>query len=343
MKNLRPITLCNVVYKLVSKVVANQLRKILPDIISLNQSAFVPGRLITDNILIAYEMTHYMQNKRSGRDGVAAVKLDMSKAYDRVEWHFLQRMMEKMGFEKQWIELVMKCVMTVKYCFKFNGTSTEQVIPGRGLRQGDPISPYLFLFCAEAFSNVLNKKEEEGVLQGIRVCQGAPSINHLLFADDSMILMKASEENSDQLRQVLNLYEVCSGQVINTDKSAVRFSKNTRQQDRMAVMNTLNIRSEAWSDRYLGLPVHVGQSRMATFKYLKDRIWQRLQGWIEKALSKAGKEVLIKACAQAIPIFAMSCFDLTKGLCEEINMMICRYWWAQQKDENKMHWLRWIS
>lgn len=106
-------------------------------------------------------------------------------------------------------------------------------------------------------------------------------------------------------------------------------------------MNTLGIRSEACSDRYLGLMVHIGRSRVATFAYLKDRMWQRLQGWLEKALSKAGKEVLSKACAQAIPIFAMSCFDLTKGLCEELNSMICRYWWSQMQNENKMHWLKW--
>lgn len=85
----------------------------------------------------------------------------------------------------------------------------------------------------------------------------------------------------------------------------------------------------------------MGQSRTKTFAYLKDRVWKRIQGWKEKLLSKAGKEVLIKAVAQAIPTYAMSCFDLTKTLCDEISSMVCRYWWSQQDNYNKMHWLSW--
>jgi hypothetical protein len=108
-------------YKLVSKVLANRLKQILQEIISPNQSAFVPGRLISDNIMLAYEVTHFMQNKRAGAVGYAALKLDMIKAYDRVEWSFLEKMMRKMGFTEDWIKLIMKCVSTVKYRFKLNG------------------------------------------------------------------------------------------------------------------------------------------------------------------------------------------------------------------------------
>jgi hypothetical protein len=169
LKDLRPISLCNVLYKIVSKVLANRLKGILPEIISPAQSAFVPGRLISDNILIAYELTHYMRNKRKGVGGYAAVKLDMSKAYDRVEWGFLQEMMDSLGFHSTWINTIMKCVSTVSYRIKVNGVLTDSFQPERGLRQGDPLSPYLFLLCAEGFSALLKQAEENGSLKGIKV------------------------------------------------------------------------------------------------------------------------------------------------------------------------------
>jgi hypothetical protein len=108
------------------------------------------------------------------------------------------------------------------------------------------------------------------------------------------------------------------------------FSENTSNARRNQVLGELHIRAEARTEKYLGLPIYVGRSKSKVFAYLKDRVWKKIQGWKEKMLSKAGKDILIKACAQAIPAFAMSCFDLTKTLCEEISTTICRYWWAQQ-------------
>lgn len=202
--NLRPISLCNVLYKIISKILSNCLKKLLPEIISPNQSAFVPGRLISDNILIAYEFTHYMKNKKKGKQGWAAIKLDMSKAYDRVEWSFLEKMMIKMGFCQEWIGLIMECVSSVSYRVKENGSLSKPLEPERGLGQGDPLSPYLFLLCAEGFSALLNNAEAAGLIKGVKICNNASSISHLLFADDSLILVRATQSDAMQLQHIFS-------------------------------------------------------------------------------------------------------------------------------------------
>lgn len=207
------------------------------------------------------------------------------------------------------------------------------------IRQGDPLSPYLFLLCAEGFSTLLNAAESSGALEGVSICRDAPSITHLLFTDDSLLLLKVNDESAHHLWQVLQLYENFSGQIINKDKSSIMFSTNTKMVQRGRFMEILDIPREARSDKYLGLPVYIGCSKTKVFEHLKERVWKRIQGWKERLLSRAGKETLIKSIAQAIPTYAMSCFDITKSLCNDISTMINRFWWAQQDWENKIYWL----
>ena len=130
----RPISLCNVAYKIASKAIANRLKKFLPSIISGTQSAFVHGRLITDNILVAFETMHHISQKKGGKVGEMAIKLDISKAYDRVEWVFLEKIMEKLGFDIKLRSLIMQCITTVSYAIKINGCLRGRIIPSRGIR-----------------------------------------------------------------------------------------------------------------------------------------------------------------------------------------------------------------
>ena len=140
-------------------------------------------------MLVAYETLHAMHIRKKGKNGALALKLDVSKAYDRVEWGFLKGMMIKLGFPEVWVDRVMKCVSTPSFSVWINGKSYRNIKPSRGIRQGDPLSPYLFLICAEGFTSLLAKVELDGRLHGVAVCRNAPRITNLLFADDSLIFL----------------------------------------------------------------------------------------------------------------------------------------------------------
>jgi hypothetical protein len=174
LKDYRPISLCNVVYKVVSKCLVNRLRPLLQDIISPTQSAFVPGRLITDNALVAFECIHALQSGSPARAKFCAYKLDMAKAYDRVDWRFMEGVLAKLGFHSQWIQWVMACVTTIRYSIRFNGHLLDSFGPSRGLRQGDPLSPYLFLFVAGGLSCLIRRQIEIGSLRELHICRRVP-------------------------------------------------------------------------------------------------------------------------------------------------------------------------
>ena len=164
----------------------------LPDIISPTQSVFVPSRLITDNVIVAYKALHSMHIRKKGKTSSLAMKLDVNKAYDQVEWLFLQGVMQKLGFPEKRIERVMTCVTTTSFSILLNGKPYGNVLPSRGIQQGHPLSPYLFLLCAEGFTSLLAKAENDGKIHGASICRGAPKVSNLLFADDSLLFCRAT-------------------------------------------------------------------------------------------------------------------------------------------------------
>lgn len=183
MKDFRPVSLCNMAYKIISKILVARMQPILPKVISENQSAFVPGRNIGDNILIAHELVHALKVWKRQAKIYMTVKTDISKAYDRVEWTFLHKAMRSLGLCEQLTNCVMVCIQSVTYSVLINGSPYRFIQPQREIRQGDQLSPYLFLICAEMLSQKLESAQHRNQLQGVAISNGGPRINHLFFAD----------------------------------------------------------------------------------------------------------------------------------------------------------------
>ena len=166
-------------------------------------------------------------------------------------------------------------------------------------------------------------------------------VTHLFFANDSLLFCKASIQECQKLMAILDLYEATSGQKINEDKSSISFSQNTPSDLKAEVLEVMGPMKDSKHYKYLGLPSIICRSKTDVFAEVKERVARKLSGWKEKLLSIGGREILIKAIAQTIPTYTMSCFLLPKSLCDEIEGMMRKFWWGQREQESRIAWINW--
>ena len=219
----------------------------------------------------------------------------------------------------QWI---MTCVSTVRYSVRFTGVPSHSFSPSRGLRQGDPLSPYLFLLVADGLSTLLKHNERLGNIDGVKVCRRALSVSHLLFVDDSLLFFRANVHQALVIKDVLSTFERCSGQLLSPNKCSLLINENCDQQIADQVRLTLGVERLDFKAKYLGLPTPHGRVRRGLFQPLEGRFHKRMVAWNEIFLSAVGKEVLIKSVAQALPVYVMSVFKLPLTLCDDLMKQI---------------------
>lgn len=235
----------------------------------------------------------------------------------------------------------MKCITSVKFSFVINGKVYDGVKPSCGLRQGDHLSPFLFVLCAQGLSSILTSFEEQRLVKGIHIAQSASSLSHLFFADDNLLLFKIEDHGVQNIQRALNLYSKASGQLINFNKSAAIFSPCVSIQMINSVMNKLGFKQVQEHSFYLGLPTFSARKKRLQFDFLREKVGCMVQSWKSRFFSIGGREVLIKSILQAILIYAMSCFRIATSVCLEIEKLCQKFWWGNLESERKIHWTKW--
>ena len=216
-----------------------------------------------------------------------------------------------------------------------NGGKSDQFKPSRGLRHGDPLSPYLFIIGQEVLSRLIEKEFELKNINGVKASVCAPPITHVMYADDILLFSKATRSNATAIISCIRKYCLWSGQSLNNMKSGVFFSKQTDWNKRRAIKHVLQMRSLKRDAIYLGSPLFLTKARSKDFKYLVERVESKLVGWRSKSLSWVGRSTLINSVVQTIPNYAMSAFNIPINVCNKLDSLSRRFWWRPKNSEGQ--------
>ncbi|KAH9673090.1 reverse transcriptase domain-containing protein [Citrus sinensis] len=310
----RPISLCPVIYKAITKIMANRLKGILPDLIGPMQTSFVPGRHIRENIIIAQEIIYTMRRK-SGKIGQILIKVDLEKAYDRLT-----------SMQILW-----------------NGECTEDFVPSRGIRQGDPISPYIFVLCIERLSHRILRAVNTGTWRPIRLSKRGTPITHVFFADDLLLFAEASCNQAAMINDVLNTFCVSSEAKVSKQKSQVFFSKNVKPCNVRNIGTTLGFSMTTDLGNYLGMLVLHSRVSKATYHGILENVERKLNGWSAKHLSLAGRVTLTQTVLQALSIFSMQTTRLPTAIITKLKHQCRRFIWSGNSEVQKIHLINWAE
>jgi hypothetical protein len=274
-KEFRPISLCNTIYKLITKIIVNRLRPFLNQIVGPFQSSFLPGKGTTDNAIILQEAIHSMR-KSKRKKGDMVFKIDLEKAYDNVSWEFLRSCLQRNGFPPITIKLIMFRVSSSSLAILWNGRRLPSFTPTRGLRQGDPLSPYLFVMCMECLSQVIIKVVADGYWKPVRLSRNGPPLSHLFFADDVLLFAKATNSQAQNIATILTRFASYSGLKVNVAKSKVFFSSSTTRGKMNSIVTNTGINRTHSLEKYLGFPMMHGRLQRRDFEFLEEKVSQRL-------------------------------------------------------------------
>ncbi|XP_022030707.1 uncharacterized protein LOC110931630 [Helianthus annuus] len=335
----RPIACCNVLYKCISKIVADRIKNALNDIVSINQSAFVPGRRISDNIMLTQELMHNY-HRHSGPPR-CAFKVDIQKAYDTVDWGFLRNALLGFGFHRKMVDWITVCVSTASFSICVNGSGHGFFKGKRWLRHGDPVSPYLFTLVMEVLTSILHHAVRiDSSFKFHNKCEKQQIIN-LCFADDLFLFARGEVNSARCIMTSLSKFTKMSGLVPSNQKSTIFFC-NVSNHVKEAILELMPFVEGKFPVRYLGVPLISSRLGYNDCRVLVERLEKRITHWRNKLLSFAGRLQLIVSVLSSMHIYWSSVFMLPARIINELEACMRNFLWSQEssfsKGKSKVSW-----
>ena len=312
---------------------ANRLKDLLPDYIHESQQAFIQGRRVTNNIVIAQEITHSFLLK-SWKHKAFMLKIDLAKAFDRIEWCFIRRALFRKGLHCHFIDLIMECISSATFSV-INGQPFGSFKGSRGIRQGCPLSPYLFILAVNELSLSMQEALNANHFSSIQLGPGCPPIHSLMFADDLIVCGRADNNDANTIAFIINQFCAVSGQTPNWNKSAILFSKNTDDNLRNQIKNIFPAPNMDCNTTHLGHPLILpGKNRPAAYNFIIDKFRAKLNCYKANRLSHAGRLTLIKSVFASLPVYYMSNILLSKSTINKLTSIIRKFWWTGIDKDN---------
>eukprot|EP00253_Pinus_taeda_P004952 PITA_04952 len=336
--DFRPISLCNVLYKIITKIIANRIRPILSTHITPQQFSFLENRQIHEAIGSAQEALHTIWSKHLKS---ILLKIDLSKAFDRVSWLYIKMMLIHLGFPIPFINWIMACISSPSFSILINGSASHFFHSERGLRQGCPLSPLLFLLVMEGLSRLIISATRNGTIRGLKISEEC-FITHLLFVDDVFILLDRSTRDTTTFSHILSLFSKETGMEVNKGKSTITLSRTSVDESQRALQAfPFNIHPIDRGLKYLGFWLKPICQRIADWTWLIAKLEKRLTCWSYRYISTAGRLILIKSVLEATPFFWMALAWIPRHTLARMQQICNRYLWAGSQDKKIFAWIGW--
>lgn len=336
-EHYRPISVCNVIYKIISKLLTMKLKPFVGALISASQSAFVPGRDIAENVVLLREVLHSFKTP-SYKNQEFCLKVDLSKAFDRMDWSYIQGLLPMYGIPDQMVTWMMACITSATFTVILNGAGDGFFAPECGLRQGCSLSPYIFIMGMDLLSRALQHKSDTGALRGVRIARTAPALTSCIYADDLLLFGNATKPEAEQVMKTLYDFAAVSGQKVGPEKSSIWFSRATSLETQVDLAMIMSVPLEATSQTYLGAPIATNRE---SFDFLIDKFSSKLQIWKSKVLSQAGRLVVIKSVLQSLPVYYMATILLPVSVVKKLNALMRRFFWGAGDKTRYMAYISW--